>query len=172
MPSQPKSPYATSFRSALNRGIPAGSAVAAISKRTSKNPSQIFTSLHKSGLCDRQKLNGQWVYWPAEQPKKSASQAKGSQVQMWQHFIDWAIASGNCKPEQLERNSGSQNDFMSYCRKYFNRQISGSTSSPSSTRKSSRKSGTRKSSVRRTSSATRSYKFPQTRSQSRTRRAA
>ena len=130
MPS-PKSPYATSFKSAIQRGTPAGLAVAAIAKRSGKNPQQIFTSLFKAQLCQRQKLNGQWIYWPIEGFKRSATQAKHSQLQMWQHFVDWCLASGNCKPEQLERNIGSQASFMSYCRKFFNRQITGG--SPSST---------------------------------------
>ena len=142
MPSQPKSPYATSFRSALNRGVPAGTAVLSIAKRTGKTPNQIFTSLYKADLCERQKINGQFVYWPLEDVKTSATQAKLSQVQMWQHFIDWCIASGNCDPEKLDHQVGSQQDFMNYCKKFFTRQLTG-VSSSSSSRKSSK-----------------SYKFP------------
>ena len=59
-----KSPYATSFSSAIKRGTPAGVAVDAIAKRTQLRPSAVFASLHKVGLCQRQKFNGQWIYWP------------------------------------------------------------------------------------------------------------
>ena len=162
MPSQPKSPYTTSFRSAIKRGTPAGVAVAAIAKRSGKNPNQVFSSLYKAELCDRQKLNGQWVYWPAEPIKRSATQAKQCQVQMWQSFVDWCLASGNCKPEQLERNTGSQSEFMSYCRKYFNRQITpGSGSSRSKKRSIRRPTVSARRSTPRSGSRSSSYKFPQ-----------
>ncbi len=146
MPSQTKSPYSSSFGSAIKRGTPAGIAVNSIAKRVNKAPSVIFSSLYKAGLCERQKFNGQWIYWPTENLKRSATQAKLCQHQMWQSFIDWCLASGQCKPEQLERNIGSQSNFMSYCRKYFNRQLTGSTTT--TTRKSS------------TKSRPTSYKFP------------
>lgn len=159
MPSSPKSPYATSFKSAIKRGTPAGIAVAAIAKRTGKNTQQVFSSLHRAGLCDRQKFNGQWVYWPAEPVKRSPSQAKHCQIQMWQNLVDWCIASGNCKPEQLTKNAGSQNSFMAYCRKYFNRQLNGGTSLVS--KPASRKPKSRRSTPRsRTRTTSSSYKFP------------
>ncbi len=59
MPS--KSPYASSFKGALKKGTPAGVAVNAIAKRLSKSPTVIFSSLHKAELCDRQKINGQFI---------------------------------------------------------------------------------------------------------------
>ena len=131
MPSTIKSPYATSFQTAVKRGTPAGITVAAIAKRQNTTQNVIFNSLYKAGLCLRQKFNGQWVYWPSEDVdiKTSATNAKQAQLQMWQSFIDWCIASGHAKPQLLCDNSGSQQEFMSYCRKYFNRQLNGSASS-------------------------------------------
>ncbi len=162
MPSNSKSPYTTSFKSAIKRGIPAGVAVAGIAKRTNKSPSTILASLYKEGLCYRQKVNGQWIYWPCE-AKRSATQAKACQSQMWQSFIDWCISSGACKPELLEKNSGSQKEFMTYCRKFFNGQITGvgSSSSTKSTRRSTSRPKTRlTASSRRTTSSKSSYPFP------------
>ena len=82
--------------------------------------------------------------------------AKSLQLEIWQSFIDWCIASGQCKPEQLARKVSSQQEFMNYCRKFFNRQFSATTSS----------SRSRKRSSARTSRPT-SYKFPRTGSTSR-----
>ena len=156
MPSNSKSPHATSFKSAIKRGTPAGIAVNAIAKRSNKRPSAVFSSLHKAGLCYRQKFNGQWVYWACEAKKSTATAAKSLQLEVWQSFIDWCIASGQCKPEQLAGKVSSQQEFMNYCRKFFNRQFSATTSS----------SGSRKRSSARKSRPT-SYKFPRTGSTSR-----
>ncbi len=156
MPSNSKSPHATSFKSAIKRGTPAGIAVNAIAKRSNKPPSAVFSSLHKAGLCHRQKFNGQWVYWACEAKKSSATAAKSLQLEIWQSFIDWCIASGQCKPEQLARKVSSQQEFMNYCRKFFNQQFSATTSS----------SRSRKRTSARKSSPT-SYKFPRTGSTSR-----
>ena len=94
MPSNSKSPYAASYSSAIKRGTSASQAVEAIAKRSGKSPAVIFSSLHKAQLCDRQKFNGQWIYWPSEGIKRSATNAKVSQQQVWQHLIDWCILSG------------------------------------------------------------------------------
>ncbi len=176
MPS--KSPYATSFNSAIKRGTPAGTAVHAIAKRTSRPINSIFSSLHKAGLCHRQKLNGQSIYWAVEGKKGTATSAKVIQIELWQSFIDWCIASGNCKPQQLQNNVGSQQDFMAYCRKFFNCQLNGSTTTskkkrtaPTKARKTTaRKTTARKTSTRKT--RTTSYKFPRTSTTRRYRRAA
>lgn len=169
MPTTTKSPYATSFKSAIKRGTPAGIAVGAIAKRTGKPINGIFSSLHKAGLCHRQKFNGQWLYWAVE-AKKSVSNAKAGQHQMWQSFIDWCIAGGHVKPQQLQNKVGSQQDFMAYCRKFFNRQLTGGTSTPKKGKKTAKRP------KRRTSTAkarkTSSYKFPRTSTTRRYRRAA
>ncbi len=150
MPSHIKSPYATSFNSAIKRGVPAGVAVAAIAKRQNKSQQTIFNSLYRAEICERQKINGQYVYWPANQIRTNATQAKVSQIQLWQNLVDWSIASGNVRPQQLTQHVGSQQEFMSYCRTYFGRQLSGTTTTASAT---SRRTKT----TRRSSS---SYAFP------------
>ena len=152
-----KSPYATSFNSAIKRGTPAGAAVKAIATRSQIRPNVVFASLHKANLCHRQKFNGQWIYWAVEGTKSTATTAKNLQVEIWQSLIDWCIASGHCQPQQLADKASSQRELMSYCRTFFNRQF------PSST---SRSSKAKRTSSRKT--PTTSYKFP--RSSSKTRR--
>ena len=127
MPSTYKSPFATSFKSAIKRGTPCSVAVNNIAKRTKKSPTVVFNSLWKAGLCHRQKFNGQWVYWPSFTCKKSASNAKSCQADMWQCFVDWCVCSGFCTPEQLKNNCGSQQEFMTYCRKFWNKQYNTGT---------------------------------------------
>ncbi len=139
MPSNIKSPYTTSFNSAIKRGTPAGKAVEAIAKRTNKNANVIFNSLHKAGVCQRQKFNGQWVYWPVQNIKTSATNAKVVQTELWQNFVDWCIISGQCKPQQLENQIGSQQAFMTFCKKFFVRQINGTGTTGSTGRKTTRK---------------------------------
>ena len=123
MPSQHQSPYASSFKSAIKGGTPCFTAVEKIASRCKKTPNMVFQSLFKAGLCNRQKFNGQWLYWPCEGRKCTATLAKGCQLQMWQCFIDWCIGTGCCTPDQLSRYNGSQKDFMDDCRKFFNRQL-------------------------------------------------
>ena len=159
MPSQHQSPYASSFLSAIKKGTPCLVAVEKIASRCKKTPNMVFLSLFKAGLCDRQKFNGQWLYWPCEGRKCSATLAKGCQLQTWQCFIDWCIGTGCCTPEQLSNNSGSQKDFMDYCRKFFNRQSGSSVGSKPRRRRTTKISKTR---GRKTTS--RAYKFPSSRS--------
>ena len=159
MPSQHQSPYASSFLSAIKQGTPCLVAVEKIASRGKKTPNMVFLSLFKAGLCDRQKFNGQWLYWPCEGRKCSATLAKGCQLQAWQCFIDWCIGTGCCTPEQLSNNSGSQKDFMDYCRKFFNRQFSGSSVGS----KPRRRRTTKISKTRGRKTTTRAYKFPSSR---------
>ncbi len=84
MPSKSNSPYASSFKTAIKRGTPCGDAVASIAKRYDKNPKTVFASLHKVGLCFRQKFNGQWIYWPCEAKKTTSANFKPCQLNMWQ----------------------------------------------------------------------------------------
>ena len=158
MPSNQKSPYASAFQSAVKRGTPSFVAVQKIASRRNKTPRAIYQSLHKAGLCFRQKFNGQWLYWPCDGRKSSATTSKECQYQIWQHLIDWCIASGHCKPEKLDQNCGSQKDFMSYCRKFILKQSS--TSATSTKRSPKRRSQTRTSKTRKTSA--KSYRFPST----------
>ena len=112
MPTKFKSPYATAFKTAVKKGPPCSIAVNNIAKRRNAPPSAIYSSLFKAGLCHRQKFNGQWVYWAADGKKAPMSQCKNTQWDMWQQFADWCIASGQCSPEQMWNNAGSQQDFM------------------------------------------------------------
>ncbi len=175
MPANSKSPHATSFKSAIKRGTPAGIAVDAIAKRSNKRPGAVFSSLHKAGLCHRQKFNGQSVYWACEAKKSTATVSKGLQLDFWQSYIDWCIASGQCTPDQLAGKASSQQEFMNYCRKFFNSQFSASSSSSRSSKSSRGSTSTRNRSTvgrkaKRTTSRKRtiarksrptSYKFPQ-----------
>ena len=160
MPSSQKfqSPFASSFRSAVRRGVPASQAVHGIAQRSRKSETVIFQSLFKADLVWRQKFNSQWIWWAADGRKAQSSQTRSSQFGLWQSFVDWAIASGHVTPEQIQQHSGSQQQFSLFLRKFFGGQF-GSTSSTrrTSTSSSSRSpstSGTRRSSTtrRRTSS--------------------
>lgn len=148
------SPYATSFKSAINRGTPCFVAVQNIAKRTKKSPNQVFESLFKSGLCFRQKVAGQWIYWPCDWNKTNATNAKVCQNTMWQCFVDWCLCSGVCTPEQLHNNcGGSQLDFMNYCKKFWNKQFTNSTIKTKSKSKNKSKKGYKK-------TVSGNYKFP------------
>lgn len=158
MPSKPKSPYATSFKSAVNRGTPCWTAVQNIATRTKKSPKVIFESLFKCGLVNRQKIAGNWVYWPTEWPGKSnATNTKNCQNMMWQCFVDWCLCSGFCTPDKFSKNTGSQQEFMAYCKKFFSKQFTAGTSSKKSPKKSRkpRRKGVKK-------SAAGNFKFPST----------
>lgn len=158
-------PYASSFKSAINRGTPCSTAVSNIANRCNKTSNQVFNSLWKAGLCHRQKFNGQWVYWPTFDCKKSATNAKGCQADMWQCFVDWCCVNGTCTPEQLKKNCGSQSSFMKYCRKFFSKQF------PSTTTTTGKKTKRSTSNSRKTTTSRRSYAFPKSSSR-RVRRAA
>jgi hypothetical protein len=157
MPSTYQSPFATSFNSAIRRGTPCHVVVQNIAKRTNKTPKTIFESLYKAGLCYRQKFNGQYIYWPCNGVKGNATNYKSCQVEMWQCFVDWCICNGVCTPEQLQKCCGGQNVFMNNCKKFWNKQM---TTSSSTVRKTSR----RRTTTGRTSKTTRkgtsrSYSF-------------
>ncbi len=159
MPSNPKSPYASSFNSAVKNGTPGGLAIFNIAKRTGKNPSVVGNSLFHAGLVFRQKFNGQWVFWPVNGKRSSAAKFKPVHTQMWQCFIDWAICNGFCKPEQLKKHIGSQKEFMTFCRKFFAKQYGSATPTKRKrTTTHARKSPSRK----RHTSSTYAYKFPRT----------
>ncbi len=148
-----KSPHATSFKSAVRRGTPASVAVANIARRSSSTPVQIFQSLFKAGLVQRQKINGQWIYWPVEGHKAPSTVSKQAQSQLWQAYVDWAISSGIATPQQIASGTGSQQQFIAFQRKFFNRQFTSSTTS--SSRSSSSRSTRSSSSTTRSRSTTR-----------------
>ena len=127
MPSNFKSPYASSFNTAIKRGTPCWTVIQNIAKRGSKNPNIVANSLFKAGLCFRQKFNGQWVYWACDGVKGNSTNSKVCQWNMWQCFVDWCICSGQCTPEQIQHNCGSQVEFMNWCRKFFAKQFNTNT---------------------------------------------
>jgi len=122
MPSKYTSPYASSFKSAINRGTSYTFAVNSIAKRWNKTPEFIWQSLYKAGLCYRQKFNGQWIYWPCNVKKGTAKTWKYSQFYMWQWFTEWCFTNGWATPQQFKNHTGSQQDFMTFCRKFFGKQ--------------------------------------------------
>ena len=171
MPSNFKSPYASSFNSAISRGTPCFVVVQGIAKRCSKTPNQVFESLFKGGCCYRQKFNGTWIYWACDGSKSNSTNWKKAQWNCWQSFMDWCICSGTCTPEQLWNNTSSQNNFMSYCKKFWGKQFNGTIGGSKSTsrkrtsatgrksRTTSRRGPSIKShSVGRTTSRTRRYR--------------
>jgi len=128
-----KSPYAASFKSGIKRGTPPFVIVNNLASRKNVNPQKVWESLFKGGLVNRQKFNGQWLYWPVECGTNfNATNTKVCQFNMWQWFVDWCICNGCCTPEQLDNNKGSQKEFEAYFKKFWNKQFNtGSKSSKS-----------------------------------------
>ncbi len=131
MPTNHKSPYASSFKSAMKNGTPCGVAVNSIAKNKGKTPKMVFESLFKAGLCFRQKFNGQWIYFPWDISKSNSTTWKNSQFNSWQWFTEWCISSGFCTPDQAWNHCGTQKDFMIWYKKFFGRQFNGVSGSPS-----------------------------------------
>lgn len=148
------SPFASAFRSAISRGTPSTTAVQSIARRRGTTPTAVFQSLHRSGVVQRQRFNGKWVYWPVTATKGKKSNISTIQTNLFQQIIDWAIASGSITPKQLQNAKGSQQQFVKVGRKFFtspSRKTRHSASS-SQTRKSSStaRSSSRSSSAKRT----------------------
>ena len=152
MPSTFKSPFATSFKTAVKRGTSFTTAVQTIATRSGKTTDTVWQSLYKAGLVWRQKINGKWIYWPSFTGKKSVSGGKVAQIHQWQWFVDWCITSGYAKPTQFKKGSGTQPSFLGFARKYFGRQFTTGTTTKSHSRSTTR--GT-------------TYKFPTTKSRTR-----
>lgn len=163
-----KSPFAPAFNSAIKRGTPCWTAVNNIATRTKKTPTVVFNSLCKAGLCFRQKINGQWIYWPCNMPKKtSIKNQKFCQTNMWQWFIEWSLATGCCTPEQLHKHCGTQPKFTNWCKKFWNRQFTTTTGTKSKPKKRTTPKA-RKPKSRKSYPAT--YKFPTIKSRPGTRK--
>ena len=122
-----KSPFGTSFKSAMKKGTPCFTAVCSIAKRCGKSPTTVFSSLCKAGLCSRQRFNGSWIYFATCPCKPTSTNSRTAQCTFWQSFCDWCICSGNCTPKQLWNNCGTQEQFMNFCKKFFNCQFNGGT---------------------------------------------
>lgn len=173
MPSNYKSPFGTSFNSAIKNGTPCGVAIASIAKRCGKSHSVVGNSLFRAGLCFRQKFNGNFVFWPVHGKKCASAKWKPCHTDMWQCFIDWIICNGCCKPEQMNMHCSSQKEFMTWCRKFFAHQFGPATVSKSKSKRKTTKRKTMKTkTARHKTSSTRVYKFPRTTSRRTTRRKA
>lgn len=180
MPTTRKSPFATSFNSAIKRGVPCWQAVQQISKRTGKNPTTIFQSLFNAGCCYRQKVNGQWCYWPVNGKKCNSTFTKQCQFNTWQNFMDWCIASGFCTSKQFKNNCSNPTKFFNFLCNCWTKSFAKSSSTSFSTKKSktsskSKKRTTTKAKAKsrkttRRSKTTKAYRFPTMRKPSSTRR--
>jgi hypothetical protein len=174
MPTTQKSPFASSFNSAIKRGVPCWQAVQQISKRTGKNPNMIFQSLYNAGFCSRQKVNGQWCYWPVNGKKSSSAFTKQCQFNTWQNFIDWCFASGFCTARQFKSNCTNPTKFFNFLTTNWSKSFSKMNSATSSTSNSKTKKRTTtksksKSKSKRTKT-TKSFRFPTMRKTSTSRR--
>lgn len=127
-----KSPFTSSFNTVTKRGTPASFAVASIAKRTKKSPAQIFESLYKAGQVYRQRVNGQWIFWPVHGTKANASMTRTVRQSAWQAWVDWAIASGWATPEQVSSHTANQQQFTRFVQRAASTQNSSSTRSNSS----------------------------------------
>ena len=159
MPRTYTSPFASSFNAAIKRGGSYNTAVQNIASRTGKSPEFVWDSLHKAGHCFRQKFNGKYIYFPWNVKKANSTTWKNSQVNSWQWFCEWCLIHGIATPDQFNNHTGSQKDFMSWCRKFFGRQFNWTTT----------KSGRGKSAGSK-SSRGKSYKFPSSKRGSSSRR--
>ena len=141
MPTQYQSPYAATFRAAVRGGTQASKAVAAIAKHNNTTPTTVYTSLYKAGVCNRQKCNGQWVYWPCDGAKASSKHARNSQAEIWQQVIDWCIVSGQYSPAQVTNSADNQQHFVTFCHSAitrFNRKPATAAKRSGSTRTTAR----------------------------------
>ena len=84
MSKQYKSPFATSFKNAVKRGTSYNQAVRNIATRAQTTPQLDRETLSKARHCNRQKFNGQWIYWPSFDAKFTASTWKAGQFNMGQ----------------------------------------------------------------------------------------
>ncbi len=125
-------PFTKAFRAAINRGTPASIAVTNISQRQGKAQQTVINSLKKAGQLQGQQFNGQWICWATDGSKAPSTMTRTTQAQLWQAFVDWAIASGHATPQQLANAKGSQSQFSQSCRRFFNRQFN--TTGPSTGR--------------------------------------
>jgi len=109
--------FATTFKSAVNRGTPATVAVQNIAKKSRKTEAQVWNALFNDGYVNRKKINGSFVYWPNFQPKTKPSN-KNFKTFGFQQFVNWAIVSGYCTPEQVA-NLKTQKDFFNFFGPFF-----------------------------------------------------
>jgi hypothetical protein len=161
MPSKFKSPYGTTFTTGVKNGTPCSTVVWNISKKTNKPVNTIWNSLYKAGLCWRTKFNGTWLYWPSftfNYKKCSSTNRNTTHTNMWQCFVDWCMCNGYCTPTQFKNNSSSQKSFMNFCRSFFSKQYTWSTST--SSKRTTKRTPKTKTYSSTSTNWTRNYKFP------------
>ena len=179
MPTKTYSPFYKSFKSSIRRGTPFTVAIEKIAKKSNTTFTSVCEALWKDGICKRQKISGQWIYFPCESVKPNAEGAKEACARFWQEFSCWCVTSGYCTPEKLAEYTGSQSNFQNFCKKFFAKQFTSVTDKkaikffeangfPKTTTTTSKTTKTYKTTGKSKKS---SYKFP-TSSKKRTRRAA
>lgn len=119
--------FAGPFRTAVNRGTPAGAAVANLAKKSNKPEAHIWSNLFAHDVVSRRKINGNFVYWPNWKPGRSARSAS-HKTNTWGQIIGWAITSGYCTPEQVNTLK-SQKDFFNFFGPFFAQQFGWTVSS-------------------------------------------
>jgi len=141
MPSTFKSPFATGFKSAVNRGASYNQVVENLARRHGVTVNKVWESLYKAGTCNRQKFNGQWIYFPNFSAKWSAATTRSVQYNTWQCFIEWCLCNGVCTPTTLNNKCGSQAAFMQACKTWWNVQYRSTGTTGKTTIKKAKKSG-------------------------------
>ena len=134
MENSKSSPFSSSFQASARRGTPCSVAVANIAKRQNKTTNQVYQSLYKACIVNRQKINGQWVYWAVQARKSTGPVARQAQAALWQSYVDWALANGHTTPGKIAGHMSSRDEFQGHFKRFFAKQFSVTkTSSRSST---------------------------------------
>ena len=123
MENSKSSPFSSAFQSAVRRGTPCSVAVANIAKRQNKTANQVYQSLYKACVVNRQKINGQWVYWAVQARKSTGPVARQAQAALWQSYVDWALANGHTTPEKIADHMGSRSEFQGHFKRFFAKQF-------------------------------------------------
>jgi hypothetical protein len=55
------------------------------------------------------------VYWACDGAKTSPRHARNCQAEIWQQVIDWCVATGKYKPQQITNNAVNQQTFVAFC---------------------------------------------------------
>jgi len=176
--------FGSTFKSAVKRGTPASTVVWNIAQKTGKSETFVWNWLFKNGFVNRRKFGSNFIYWPNFDFNAKSNQ--NNKVFSFQQFVNWAIASGYCTPQQIS-GLKSQNDFINFFGPFFANQfgwnvssgwtaskvksfnVNGAGRSASHTANRARRTSSnnakpaRRTSVKRTrTNATRTFKFPKT----------
>lgn len=113
--------FGASFRNAVKRGTPATTAVWNIARKHGKTETAIWNWLFNNGFVNRKKVGGSWVYWPNFE-FNGKTNTGGFKPFSFQQFINWAIASGYCTPQQVNQLK-TQKDFFNFFGPFFAQQF-------------------------------------------------